>query len=203
MPDHKGRFTFFASQAEFRTWLERHHATEDELWVGYYKKGSGTQSITWPESVDEALCFGWIDGVRKSIDAERYTIRFTPRKPTSIWSAVNTKRTKELLARGLMHTSGIDAFNRRDKKKTNRYSFERDHVKLPRAFEQRFRKNGKAWKFFQNQPPWYRKTASWWVVSAKQETTQLRRMEILIRDSAAGVPIGPLRRPGGKSTTKG
>ena len=186
--------TFFATPAAFRQWLKRNHAVVAELWVGFHKRGTGKPSITWPESVDQALCFGWIDGLRKSLNAESYVIRFTPRKLTSTWSAVNTKRAQELLKLGLMQPAGRKAFQDRDAKKTNRYSFERNRVKLGTAYEKQFRSNQRAWKFFQSQAPWYRRTATWWVVSAKQEETRQRRLATLIFDSAAGRRIGPLRR---------
>ena len=186
--------TFFATPAAFRQWLKKNHAATTELWVGFHKKGTGKPSITWPESVDQALCFGWIDGLRKSLGPESYVIRFTPRKSTSTWSAVNTKRAQGLIGLGLMQPAGLKAFEGRDVKKTNRYSFEREHVGLTHAYEKQFRSNARAWGFFQSQPPWYRRTATWWVVSAKQEATQLRRLALLISDSAAGRSIAPLRR---------
>ena len=191
---------FFATPAAFRQWLKKNHASTAELWVGFHKKGTGTMSITWPESVDQALCFGWIDGLRKSLNAESYVIRFTPRKPTSIWSAVNTKRARELIRLELMQPAGLRAFKGRDAKKTNRYSFERNRVTLGRPYEKLFRTNRSAWEFFKAQAPWYRKTATWWVMSAKQEPTRRRRLETLISDSGAGRRIGPLRREksGGK-----
>ena len=187
--------TFFAIPKDFRKWLEKHHADTSELWVGFYKKDSGRPSITWPESVDEALCVGWIDGLRKSIDAHSYMIRFTPRKPGSIWSAVNTRRAKDLIELGRMAAAGLRAFEGRDPKKTNLYSFEqRKAAALDPAFEKRFKANREAWTFFQSQPEGYRRIAIFWVTSAKQEETRARRLDTLIRDSAAGLRIGPLRR---------
>lgn len=186
--------TFFATPAAFRQWLKKNHASVPELWVGFHKKGTDKPSITWPESVDQALCFGWIDGLRKSLGTESYMIRFTPRKLTSMWSAVNTRRAQELIRLGLMEGAGKKAFEGRDVKKTNRYSFERENVKLATAYERQFRANRGAWEFFQSQPPWYRRTATWWVVSAKQETTRQRRLATLISDSAVGKSIAPLRR---------
>jgi uncharacterized protein YdeI (YjbR/CyaY-like superfamily) len=185
--------TFFATPAAFRRWLEKHHASAGELWVGFHKKATGKPSITWPESVDQALCFGWIDGLRKSIDADRYMIRFTPRRTTSIWSAVNTKRAQELIDLGLMQAAGAQAFAGRDAEKTNRYSFERDHVELDAAMQKEFRAHREAWLFFQSQPPSYRKMMTWWVQSAKRETTRARRLAKLIADSAAGQRIDPMR----------
>jgi uncharacterized protein YdeI (YjbR/CyaY-like superfamily) len=188
---------FFATPPAFRMWLKKNHATATELWVGFHKKGTGKPSITWPESVDQALCFGWIDGIRKSHNVESYVIRFTPRRPTSIWSAVNIGRAKELIRLRLMQPAGRKAFERRDTDKANRYSFERQHVDLDSKYEKLFRSNPDAWEFFQAQPPWYRKTATWWVASAKQEETRQRRLGALISDSAAGKHIGPLRREKG------
>jgi uncharacterized protein YdeI (YjbR/CyaY-like superfamily) len=186
---------FFATAKDFRKWLERHHADTSELWVGFYKKDSGRPSITWPESVDEALCVGWIDGLRKSLDAESYMIRFTPRKAGSIWSAVNTRRAAALMKEGRLLPSGRAAFARRDPTRTNLYSFEqRQAASLDPAFEKRFKANRDAWTFFQSLPDGYRRTAIFWVASAKQEETRLRRLDVLIEDSAAGLRVGPLRR---------
>lgn len=186
---------FFSNSAALRQWLEQHHDAEQELWVGFYKKSSGKPSITWPELVDQLLCFGWIDGVRKSRDEESYVIRVTPRKPRSIWSAVNVKRGKELDKLGLMHEAGLKVFKARDAKKTNRYSFEREQVKLDRQFEDLFRKNRKAWEFFEKQPPGYRKVVLWWIMSAKREETREKRLGILIETSGRGARID-LMRPG-------
>ena len=186
--------TFFTTPVKFRQWLRKNHASATELWVGLHKKGSGKPSMSWPESVDQALCFGWIDGLRKSCDSESYMIRFTPRKSTSTWSAVNTKRVQELIRLGLMQPAGTKAFDGRDAEKSNRYSFEQKHVLLQPAYEKQFRTNRRAWEFFQSQPPSYRKTATWWVVSAKQESTRQRRLATLISDSKAGRRIAPLRR---------
>jgi uncharacterized protein YdeI (YjbR/CyaY-like superfamily) len=185
---------FFATPADFRAWLERHHDHAQEIWVGYHKKASGRPSITWPESVDEALCFGWIDGVRKSIDADSYMIRFTPRKPRSTWSAVNIRRAEELIARGRMRPAGQAAFDNRAENRSRRYSFEQGEVALGERLEQQLRANARAWAFFQAQPPGYRKTATWWVLSASREETRQRRLATLIRDSEAGQRIAPLRR---------
>jgi len=185
--------TFFATPDAFRRWLSSHHDSAAELWVGYYKKGSDKPSITWPESVDQALCFGWIDGVRKSLGEDSYMIRFTPRRARSIWSAVNTKRAQELIELGLMQAAGLKAFSQRDEQKTRQYSFERDRVELGAALEKQFRARKRAWTFFQAQPPGYRKTATWWVMSAKQEATRVRRLATLIADSEAGRRIDSLR----------
>jgi uncharacterized protein YdeI (YjbR/CyaY-like superfamily) len=188
---------FFATPGDWHRWLENHHASERELWVGFYKKGSGRPSITWPESVDEALCFGWIDGVRKTIDGDSYVIRFTPRRAGSIWSDVNTRRAGELIREKRMHDAGVQAFKKRDPKKSGVYSFEqRKNAKLSADYEREFKRNSAAWIFFQAQPPGYRKVAAFYVMSAKREETRARRLEALIRDSAAGRRIGLLRRPG-------
>jgi uncharacterized protein YdeI (YjbR/CyaY-like superfamily) len=176
--------TFFATQAEWREWLEANHATATELLVGFHKRATGKPSMTWPQSVDEALCFGWIDGVRKSLDGERYTIRFTPRMPGSTWSAVNVKRVGELTALGLMRPAGLKAFEERDAEKWRQYSYERTNVTLDGEFEAQLRGNPAAWAFFQAQPPSYRKVATWWVMSAKREETRRKRLVTLIADSA-------------------
>lgn len=189
---------FFKTPAELRKWFEKDHDKATEQWVGFYKKGSGKPSISWPESVDQALCFGWIDGVRKSIDEESYKIRFTPRKTKSIWSAVNIKRAGELKALGLMHKRGLEAFEKRDEKLAQRYAYEQESVSLDPVYERKLQKNKKAWEFFQSQPPSYRKVAIWWIVRAKQEETRLRRLETLITDSAAGRRIGAVLRPSKK-----
>jgi uncharacterized protein YdeI (YjbR/CyaY-like superfamily) len=190
---------FFKTPADFRAWLEKHHATQQELSVGFYKRDSGKPSITWPESVDAALCYGWIDGVRNSIDEVSYRIRFTPRKATSTWSAINVKRVAELTKLGLVHPAGVKAFEARKGDKTGIYAYEqRRNAKLPPAFEKQFRANKKAWEFFQSQPPWYRRTTTYRVISAKQEGTRLRRLAELIRDSELGQPIKELGRREGK-----
>jgi uncharacterized protein YdeI (YjbR/CyaY-like superfamily) len=186
---------FFPTPAKWRRWLERHHDTKDELWVGLYKKGSGKASITWPQSVDAALCFGWIDGIRKSLDETSYMIRFTPRRLTSIWSAVNIKRFKELEEQGLVGPIGRRAFERRETSKSRVYSYEqRQHAKLPPEYLKQLKQNPTAWKFYQGQAPWYRRTAAYWVISAKQEKTRQRRLATLIDDSSHGRTIKPLTR---------
>jgi uncharacterized protein YdeI (YjbR/CyaY-like superfamily) len=178
---------FFAAQAELRAWFDEHHESVKELWVGFYKKGSGKPSITWPESVDEALCAGWIDGVRKSIDETSYKIRFTPRKPSSIWSAVNVARMEELLRLGLVRPLGLQAYEKRSEKKTAIYSYEqKDAAELDEAAEREFRSNAKAWGFFESQAASYRKSAIYWVVSAKKEETRQKRLAELISDSEQG-----------------
>lgn len=178
---------FFATPAAFRTWLKKHHATEIELWVGFYRKASARPSITWPESVDEALCVGWIDGLRKGIDEVSYKIRFTPRKRTSTWSIVNIGRVAELTRLGRMRAAGAKAFAERSEAKSGIYAYEqRKNAALEAASEKQFRANAQAWRFFQAQAPSYRKVAAWWVVSAKQEATRRKRLEKLIKDSEEG-----------------
>ena len=177
---------FFATAAEFRRWLERHHDSASELLVGFYKVGSGKPSMTWPESVDQALCFGWIDGVRRRIDDESYTIRFTPRKPRSIWSAINIRRAGELKELGLMQPSGLRAFERRSPERSAIYSYEKAPAQLSAAAEAAFRKRKAAWTFFNEQPPSYRRVAIHWVTTAKKEETRARRLAKLIEASASG-----------------
>ncbi|HEV2399962.1 MAG TPA: YdeI/OmpD-associated family protein [Candidatus Sulfotelmatobacter sp.] len=186
---------FFATLSDWRTWLEAHHADIEEVWVGFYKRDSGRPSITWPESVDGALCFGWIDGLRKSIDVHSYKIRFTRRKPRSIWSAINIKRAKELSELGLMRPSGLAAFEKREGDRSAIYSYEqRKTAKLPPSFEKQFRANAKAWDFFQSQPPWYQRTSTYWVISAKKEETRIKRLATLIDCSARKEKIPSLNR---------
>ena len=190
--------TFFPTPEDFRAWLAENHDRERELLVGFYKVGSGKPSITWPQSVDEALCYGWIDGVRRSLGDEAYTIRFTPRKAKSTWSAVNIARVAELTAEGRMRPAGLAAFQAREESNSRIYAYEnRDKAVFGPALEERFRANEKAWNFFQAQPPGYRKTATFWVASAKQEATRLRRLDQLIADSAEGRRIDQLtpRKP--------
>jgi uncharacterized protein YdeI (YjbR/CyaY-like superfamily) len=188
------KITFFRAPSDLRKWFEKHHTTTQELWVGYFKTSSGKPSITWPESVDEALCFGWIDGIRKSVDDIRYTIRFTPRKPGSIWSAVNIKRVQALIEQGRMRPAGLTAFQARKTNKSGVYSYEQRSATLVEPYATRLMQNPAAWAFFQAQPASYRKATSWWVVSAKQEKTRLRRLEQLIDDSAAGRTIRQFTR---------
>lgn len=186
--------TFFPTPADFRRWLAKHHATATELLVGFYKVGSGKASITWPESVDQALCFGWIDGLRKRIDDESYTIRFTPRKPTSTWSAVNIQRVEELSQLGLMTPAGLKAFEARKANRSGIYSYEQRTAELPPEYEKGLKANRAAWTFFQAQPASYRKAAMWWIVSAKQEATRLKRLAQLIDLSAHSQLIPQFRR---------
>jgi uncharacterized protein YdeI (YjbR/CyaY-like superfamily) len=180
---------FFKRPSDFRKWFEKHHDSSKELLVGFHKKGSGHPSITWPESVDEALCFGWIDGIRRSIDDGSYSIRFTPRKAISTWSVVNIKRAQELIDQGLMRPAGLKAFQARKEYRSGIYSYEQRSEKLPDPYETIFKRNMKAWDFFQAQSAWYRKTLGWWIVSAKKEETRLKRLATLIEESANGRKI--------------
>jgi uncharacterized protein YdeI (YjbR/CyaY-like superfamily) len=182
--------TFFKTPATFRAWLARHGARESELIVGFYKLGSGRQSMNWSESVDEALCFGWIDGVRTRIDEHSYKIRFSPRKRTSIWSAINVEKVRVLQTAGRMTKAGIDAFARRNEDKSRAYSYEQaKRAVLEPAHESEFKKNKPAWKFFQAQPPSYRHMAAWYVVSAKRPETRQTRLAKIIQASRNGVRI--------------
>jgi uncharacterized protein YdeI (YjbR/CyaY-like superfamily) len=191
---------FFATPEEFRAWLEENHQDAAELWVGFHKKASGKPSMTWSESVDQALCFGWIDGMRKSLGDTSYTIRFTPRKPTSTWSAVNVGKVRELKRRGLMRPAGLAAFEARSDDRTAIYSYEqRDEARLPEELELRFRSDTKAWEFFQSQAPWYRRTATRWVTGAKKEVTRDRRLATLVEDSREGRTIRQLTRPAARA----
>jgi len=175
--------TFFETQDEFRNWLEKNHQKEKELLVGFYKVGSKKPSMTWSQSVDQALCFGWIDGVRKSIDEQSYSIRFTPRKTTSIWSAINIKKVEELTKAGLMTSQGKKAFELRKEEKSAIYSHEKEPATLDPEFEKQFKANKKAWEFFNDQAPSYKKVMLHWIMSAKQEKTRLSRLEKTIRES--------------------
>lgn len=177
---------FFKNQSEFRKWLEENHDKETELIVGFYKVDSGKHNMTWSQSVDEAICFGWIDGIRRSIDSESYCIRFTPRRPSGIWSAVNIKKVEELTKKGLMHPAGIAAFRKLNPEKSKIYSFESGEKTLPPEVEKKFRSEETAWKFFEKQPPSYRKRIIHWLLSGKQESTRLTRLEKLIMESKKG-----------------
>lgn len=185
---------FFATPDEWRSWLAENHEQAQEVWVGYYKTNSGKPSITWSQSVDEALCFGWIDGVRYSIDEISYKIRFTPRRPGSNWSAVNIKKVEEMIARGRMTPAGLKAYEARKPDKSGVYSYEQARPQLDPAYEEELRGNAAAWQFFQSQPAWYRRTAGHWVMEAKREETRRKRLATLIEDSAQGKTIGPLTR---------
>ncbi|WP_337040696.1 YdeI/OmpD-associated family protein [Emticicia sp. 17c] len=172
---------FFAHQSEFRKWLAENHLTATEILVGFYKLNTGKPSLTWSQSVDEALCFGWIDGIRKSIDHESYSIRFTPRKPNSIWSAVNIKKVEELTQQGLMQEMGLRAYARKQDHKSKIYTYEKAEVKFSEELEEAFKAHQVAWDFFQKQAPFYKRTITNWVMSAKQQATQLSRFGKLIQ----------------------
>jgi uncharacterized protein YdeI (YjbR/CyaY-like superfamily) len=191
--------TFFRTPAEWRGWLEVNAAAEAGLWVGFFKRGSGESGITWPEAVDEALCVGWIDGRRQSLDAGRYRIRFTPRTATSIWSTVNVARVAELEAEGRMRAAGHEAFARRRESRSGIYSHEQaGEPDLDAQQRARIEQQAGAWEFLQAQAASYRKAALWWVVNAKRPETRARRLETLIADCAAGRPVKHLQRPGGE-----
>lgn len=188
---------FFERPEDFRSWLSKNHSSAESLWVGYYKKSTGRPSIDWPQSVDQALCFGWIDGIRKKIDDESYKIRFTPRKPRSHWSRVNIDKVKQLKKAGLMEKAGLDAFKKLDPENSEKASFEQNNVELPAEYERIFRENKKAWDFFLNLAPGYRKQSIWYVIQAKREETRLKRLGLLINHSKKGEKI-PVLRAGGK-----
>jgi uncharacterized protein YdeI (YjbR/CyaY-like superfamily) len=185
---------YFPTPNDFRRWLESNHEREKELLVGFYKVGSGKPSITWPESVDAALCYGWIDGIRRTIDGDSYTIRFTPRNPRSRWSAINLKKIAELKRAGLLRPAGIAAFEARDATQPA-YSIKDRANTFPPAYERQFRANKKAWTYFTSRAPYAQRTAIFWVLSAKQEETRLRRLETLTADCAKDRPNWPLKAP--------
>ena len=183
---------FFRDAASLRRWFAAHRAEAPELLLGYWKVGSGKPSVSWPESVDEALCVGWIDGVRRRIDELSYTIRFTPRKSTSIWSAINIARVAALQTAGRMQPAGLAAFSTRRENRSGVYSFEQGAIELPETYTALLRADPAAWADFQARPPSYRKAAMWWIVSAKQEATRLRRLRVLIDCGARGAKIPPI-----------
>ena len=185
--------TFFSQASEFRNWLQSHHKREKVLWVGYYKKGTGLPSMTWPESVDQALCYGWIDGIRKRIDDISYMIRFTPRKPDSHWSTVNIGRVKELSQKKLMKPAGEAAFKKRKKENTARAAYEQKNVTLDPSYEKQLKENRKAWSYFSSSPPSYQNPCMWWIMSAKRESTRIRRLGVLIDSCEKGEKIPPFR----------
>lgn len=187
---------FFPSSKALREWFMRHHLKAEVLWVGFHKRETGVPSVTWPDSVDEALCFGWIDGVRKSVDAQRYMIRFTPRKKASHWSLVNVQKMKVLLEQGKVKPKGLEAWAMRDEAKTGRASHERAQPAVLEPFElKQFKANAKAWAWFEAAPAWMQRSSRHWVVSAKKTETRARRLAQLIEASEASQPIKPLRRP--------
>jgi uncharacterized protein YdeI (YjbR/CyaY-like superfamily) len=174
---------FFKTPAAFRKWLEKNHDKAKEIYVGFYKKGRGKSGITWPEAVDQALCFGWIDGIRKSLDETSYTNRFTPRKPNSNWSAINIKKIEELTEKGLMHSAGIAAFQKRKEERSAIYSYESEAAELSEQFQKKFKKDKKAWAYFHSRSNYYKKRTAHWIMSAKTEETKIRRLEKLIHAS--------------------
>jgi uncharacterized protein YdeI (YjbR/CyaY-like superfamily) len=185
---------FFESPAAWRAWLEEHHDSESEVLVGYYKKHTGKQGMTWSQAVDEALCFGWIDGVVGRIDDERHQQRFTPRKARSTWSAVNIRKFEALSAEGRMTDAGRRAHEARTEENSRIYAFEQENVELPAEYEARLRSNAEAWAYWESRPKGYRRIATWWVVSAKREETRERRIATLVEDCAAGRLIKSQRR---------
>lgn len=180
------RIRFFKTASDLRKWFDANHQRADELWVGFYRKGSGRASITWPEAVDEALCFGWIDGIRKRVDDESYTNRLTPRRKGSIWSAINIARVGVLTKEGRMRPAGLAAFEARKANKSGIYSYEQRRDQLEEPYAGILKKNKRAWTFFEKQPPYYRKLAGWWILSAKREETRMSRLRQLIELSARG-----------------
>jgi len=185
--------TVFGSSADFRTWLEQHHDRETELWIGYYRKSVAKTSMTYKEAVDEALCFGWIDGVGRRIDDEVHANRFTPRTKRGTWGAVNVARMAELTAAGRVHPAGTRAFEARTADNTGIYSYENRPAELPDAYLAQLRADAAAWGWWQAQTAGYRRAATWWVVSAKQEATRDRRLATLIDDCVAGRMIKSMR----------
>jgi len=180
----RDRLRFFRTGDEFRRWLEKNHSKNDELWIGFYKKDSGKGGITYAQALDEALCYGWIDGIRKTLDEDSFTTRFTPRKPKSIWSNVNIRNVTRLTKEGRMQPAGIAAYEKRDDRRTGIYAFERTIPELDPAMLKQFKRDRAAWKYFEAQPPYYRRLASWWVISAKRDETRAKRLEQLIKVSA-------------------
>lgn len=183
------KVVFFPTQKDLRKWFEKNHKVEKELFVGYYKVSSGKPSVTWSGSVDEALCFGWIDGIRRTVDKQSYCIRFTPRNPKSNWSAINIRKVEELKKLGLMKTEGLKAFGFRKESNSKIYSYENPPLEFSPEFKKIFKTNKKAWLYYQSETPTYRKVTTRWVMSAKQDSTRTRRLKELIYDSAAGKKI--------------
>jgi uncharacterized protein YdeI (YjbR/CyaY-like superfamily) len=181
--------TFFRTPADLRKWFDRHHASAKELWVGFYKKGAGKPSITWPESVDEALCVGWIDGIRKTVDDTSYKIRFSPRKPRSTWSSINIKRVRVLSKEGRMKPAGLKAFRARQENRSGIYSYEQRRDRLEEPYASLLKKDKAAWAAFEAERPYYRKMIGWWIVSAKKEETRLKRLDTLIKALKEGRTI--------------
>ena len=191
MEVNKEKLRFFRSPSGFRRWLEKNHDKSQELWIGFYRKDSGKGGMTYHEALDEALCFGWIDGIRKKIDEYSFTNRFTPRKRNSIWSNVNVAHIERLKREGRMMPPGIAAFNAKDETRAGVYSFERERAELEPQMKKRFRENAKAWKYFEAQPPYYRRIAAWWIISAKRDETREKRLAELIRVSSKEMRLAP------------
>lgn len=187
-----GDVIFFSNQEEFSNWLEEHHAKTSEVWVGYFRKSTKRPSLTWSTSVDVALCFGWIDGIRKTIDEDSYKIRFTPRKVSSAWSAVNVKKVKALIQLGKMRQEGMYLFDNRND--AQGYSVVQRNVQLEKVYEEKIKENKLAWSFFTNLAPSYKRDSIWWIMSAKKEETRLRRLKVLIASSEEGLKIPILRK---------
>jgi uncharacterized protein YdeI (YjbR/CyaY-like superfamily) len=185
---------YFASAQEFYDWLEEHHESDTEVYVGFFKQHTGKRAMSWSEAVDQALCWGWIDTRSNSIDEDRYMQRFTPRKPGSNWSKINVEKVAKLTEAGLMRPAGLAAFEKRTDDRTGVYSFERENAELPPEYEAQLRANPAAAEYFDSRPPWYRRTSIHLIISAKREETRLRRLAQLIEDSAAGRDIKQLRR---------
>lgn len=185
---------FFKSASALHSWFQKNHHKKTNVWIGFYSVKSGKKAATYKEALDEALCFGWIDGIRKNVDKDSYTIRFTPRKKRSIWSNVNIKRVKELIEERRMHSFGLAAFNERAEERSGIYSFEQDSHKLSPPFEKKFKANKKAWTFFTSRAPWYQRTSIHWVMSGKQEATRIKRLETLIMDSENETTLKQLTR---------
>ena len=185
---------FFANASAFRKWLDQNHKKKKECYVGFYKVKSGKKNMSWSESVDEAICYGWIDGRRNSIDTESYMIRFTPRLPGSNWSAVNIKKVAELKNKGLMQPAGLAAYAKIKESKSKVYAFEQKIIILDGEYQRQFKANKKAWTWYQASAPSYQKASTWWVMSAKQKVTQIRRLATLIECSEQGLKIPSMRR---------
>ena len=193
---------FFASTDELRDWFDANHETADELWLGYHKKATGRPTITWSDAVDEALCVGWIDSVRYSLDAERSAQRFTPRRKGSVWSAINVRKVAELTAQGRMRPAGVAAFEARDPERTAIYSYEREDAALTDEEVGRLKANEAAWTDWERRSRSYKRTVTYWIASAKKQETRARRLDALIEAAAQGEPVGPMRPPGSQRTPR-
>jgi uncharacterized protein YdeI (YjbR/CyaY-like superfamily) len=193
---------FFKSGSDFRRWLHEHHDNATEIWIGFYRKDSGKGGITYKEALDEALCYGWIDGIRKKLDDDSFTNRFTPRKKNSIWSNVNVEHVARLKREGRMMPAGVAAYNAKDEKRAGVYSFERERAELEPAMKKRFRQDLRAWKFFESQPPYYRRIAAWWIISAKRDETREKRLAQLIAVSGKEQRLAPFTSVSQRSKKK-